>query len=59
VRLLIGTATRKGGIRDAEIALLKQRLPDLEIELVPAAGHFAFEEQPQIVAAAILRAARS
>jgi pimeloyl-ACP methyl ester carboxylesterase len=59
VRLLIGTATREGGIRAAEIALLKQRLPDLEVERVPAAGHFAFEEQPQIVAAAILRAARS
>jgi pimeloyl-ACP methyl ester carboxylesterase len=59
VRLLIGTATREGGIRDHEIALLKQRLPDLQIQHVPAAGHFAFEEQPQIVSDAILRAARS
>jgi pimeloyl-ACP methyl ester carboxylesterase len=59
VRLLIGTATREGGIREPELALLKQRLPDLLIEQVPAAGHFAFEEQPQVVTAAILRAARS
>jgi pimeloyl-ACP methyl ester carboxylesterase len=59
VRLLIGTATREGGIRDHEVTLLRQRLPDFQIQHVPAAGHFAFEEQPQVVTEAILRAVRS
>ena len=59
VRLLIGTATREGGIRDAEIVLLQRRLPSLQIERVAAAGHFVFEEQPQAVVDAVIAAARS
>jgi len=59
VRLLIGTATREGGIRDAEIVLLQQRLPSLQIERVAAAGHFVFEEQPQAVVDAVIAAGRS
>lgn len=54
VRLVIGTATREGGISDAEIALLQERLPDFSVDRVEAAGHFVFEEDPQAVVAAVL-----
>ena len=54
VRLVIGTATREGGISDAEIALLQERLPDFSIDRVEGAGHFVFEEHPQAVVAAVL-----
>jgi len=59
VRLLIGTATREGGISDAEIALLQQQLRHFSIERVAAAGHFVFEEQPQAVVDAVIVAVRS
>lgn len=54
VRLVIGTATREGGISDAEIALLQERLPHFSIDRVEGAGHFVFEEEPQAVVAAVL-----
>ena len=57
VRLVIGTATREGGISEAEIALLQERLPSFTVDRVAAAGHFVFEEQPQAVVAAVLSVA--
>ncbi len=59
VRLVIGTATRGGRISDAETALLQERLPQLSIDRVEAAGHFVFEEQPQAVVAAVQSVARA
>jgi len=59
VRLVIGTATRQGGISDAEVALLQERLPRFSIDRVEGAGHFVFEEQPQAVVAAVLGVAAS
>jgi pimeloyl-ACP methyl ester carboxylesterase len=58
VRLVIGTATREGGISDAEIAVLQERLPHFSVDEVDAAGHFVFEEKPEAVVAAVKSVAR-
>ena len=59
VRLVIGTATREGGISEAEIAQLRGSLPSFAVETVPDAGHFVFEEKPLAVVAAVARAVGS
>jgi pimeloyl-ACP methyl ester carboxylesterase len=59
VRLVIGTATREGGISEAEVEQLKQSLPFFAVETVPDAGHFVFEEQPLTVVAAVERTVMS
>jgi pimeloyl-ACP methyl ester carboxylesterase len=59
VRLVIGTATRGGRISDDETALLQEQLPHFSIDRVEAAGHFVFEEQPQVVVAAVQSVARA
>ena len=56
VLLVIGTATRAGGISEAEMTLLAERLPNFSAETVASAGHFVFEEQPQAVVTAVGRA---
>jgi 2-hydroxy-6-oxonona-2,4-dienedioate hydrolase len=53
VRLVMGTATRKGGISEEEIGILQAGLASFSIERVPEAGHFVFEEAPQKVVAAV------
>jgi pimeloyl-ACP methyl ester carboxylesterase len=53
VRLVVGTATRKGGVSEAEIRILMERVPSFAIDRVPQAGHFVFEEAPQAVLAAV------
>jgi pimeloyl-ACP methyl ester carboxylesterase len=53
VRLVIGTATREGGISEDEIAQLRRGLPSFEVETVPGAGNFVFEERPLAVVAAV------
>jgi pimeloyl-ACP methyl ester carboxylesterase len=53
VRLVLGTAVRKGGVSEEEIHILEDRVPTFAIDRVPAAGHFVFEEQPQAVLAAV------
>ncbi len=57
VRLVVGTAPHEGGISEAEIALLRERLPDLAIDRVDGAGNFVFEEKPEAVVAAVESAA--
>ena len=59
VRLVVGTATRQGGISEAEIDLLRERLVSFAVETVPDAGNFVFEEKPLAVVAAVERAAGS
>ena len=59
VRLVMGTATRAGGINEAEIDLLRERLASFAVETVPDAGNFVFEEKPLAVVAAVERAAGS
>ena len=53
VRLVIGTATREGGISEAEVEQLRRSLPSFAVDTVPGAGHFVFEEQPLAVVAAV------
>lgn len=53
VRLVIGTATREGGISDAEVEQLRRSLPSFAVDAVPDAGHFVFEEKPLAVVAAV------
>jgi pimeloyl-ACP methyl ester carboxylesterase len=59
VRLVIGEATRTGGVSDAEIELLAQGLACFSIDRVRNAGHFVFEEEPEAVVAAVERAVAS
>lgn len=53
VRLVIGTATREGGVSEAEMALMSERLPFFSIDRVSEAGHFVFEEDPEAVVGAV------
>ena len=53
VRLVLGTATRKGGVSEEEIGILQAGLATFSIDRVPSAGHFVFEEAPQAVVAAV------
>ena len=55
VLLVIGMATRAGGISEAETALLAERLPSFSVLRVASAGHFVFEEEPQVVIGAVGR----
>jgi len=59
VRLVMGTATREGGISESEIKLLRERLVSFAVDTVPDAGNFVFEEKPLAVVAAVERAADS
>lgn len=59
VRLVIGTATRAGGISEAETTLLADGLRSFHIDRVHDAGHFVFEENPEAVVAAVGRALAS
>jgi pimeloyl-ACP methyl ester carboxylesterase len=56
VRLVIGEATRTGGLNAADIDLLATRLPAFAVDRVPRAGYFVFEEEPAAVLRAIERA---
>jgi pimeloyl-ACP methyl ester carboxylesterase len=56
VRLVVGTATREGGISEAEIELLRERLGTFAVDTVPDAGNFVYEERPLAVVAAVERA---
>jgi 4,5:9,10-diseco-3-hydroxy-5,9,17-trioxoandrosta-1(10),2-diene-4-oate hydrolase len=56
VRLVMGTATREGGVSEAEIELLRERLASFAVETVPDAGNFVYEEKPLAVVAAVERA---
>jgi pimeloyl-ACP methyl ester carboxylesterase len=53
VRLLIGLAEHKGGIKGEEIQLLTSRLPDFEIVRIAGAGLFLHEERPDLVLDAV------
>ena len=54
VRLLIGSANRRGGIESAETALLRERIPDFATDSVADSGVYVHEEQPEVVVSAIL-----
>ncbi|MEN8005931.1 MAG: alpha/beta hydrolase [Candidatus Krumholzibacteriota bacterium] len=53
VLLLTGEAPHSGAVSAGEIDILRTGLAHFSRQPVPGAGHFIFEEQPDIVAAAI------
>jgi pimeloyl-ACP methyl ester carboxylesterase len=55
VLLLVGGAPHDAGPRAAEIALLAQRLETFALDSVPGAGHFLYEERPDVVVSAVQR----
>ena len=57
VLLLNGGADHAGGLSVAEQDLLARGLPDFQTRTVPGAGHFIFEEQPGVVAEALIQLA--
>lgn len=54
VLLLLGGADHEGGPDDSAVALLRERLPDLQVAGFPGGGHYLFEEDPAGVVRAIL-----
>jgi len=57
VRLMIGGTRHEGDVGATEVALLRRTLPHFNVDSVPGAGHFLYEEQPLAVVAAVRRAA--
>jgi len=53
VRLLLGGVSHKGGVPQAEVDRLAVSVADFELIVVDGAGHFVFEERPDVVAAAV------
>ena len=56
VYLLLGGADHKGSVQPDEVALLEEEVTDVTVATVEGAGHFIFEEQPDVVVEAIVRA---
>jgi len=56
VVLLLGGARHDGGPPPAELALLARSLPAFTVDTLAGAGHFLYEEQPQTVVAAVVKA---
>ena len=57
VRLLLGTAPHASAVKDDELALMEDRLPDFTVEHVAGSGQFIHEEQPAAVLDAFTRLA--
>ena len=53
VFLLLGGAPHDAGPRAADIAVLTQQLGTFATETVPGAGHFLYEERPDVVVSAV------
>ena len=53
VLLLAGQAPHSGSVTDDEIDILREGLSRFSFQPVPDAGHFIFEEQPDVVITAI------
>jgi len=54
VLLLLGGAPHAGSLPPAEVAVLQNALADFEVHTVPGAGHFIFEEQPEVVVRSLI-----
>jgi pimeloyl-ACP methyl ester carboxylesterase len=50
VRLVVGTAPHAGGVDEAQVRLMRDRLPEFAVDSIPGAGQYLFEEQPEVVA---------
>ena len=57
VRLLLGTAPHASAVKEDEVALMGERLPNFSVEHVPGSGQFIHEEQPGVVLEAFTRLA--
>ena len=55
VLLLVGGAPHDAGPRASDIAVLAERLGTFAMDTVPGAGHFLYEERPDVVVAAVDR----
>jgi pimeloyl-ACP methyl ester carboxylesterase len=55
VLLLVGGAPHDAGPRMAEIAVLAERIGTFAMDTVPGAGHFLYEERPDVVVSAVER----
>jgi pimeloyl-ACP methyl ester carboxylesterase len=55
VVLVLGEARHQGGPAPQEVELLRHTLPSFDIDSVPGAGHYIFEEQPSAVVNAVLQ----
>ena len=55
VVVLLGATEHRSGPSSDDVAVLRERMPNVTIELVTRAGHFIQEENPGAVAAAIER----
>ena len=55
VRMLIGDAPHDGGAPPEEQELLRRSIRNFTVDHVPGAGHYIFEERPDMVAAALQR----
>jgi pimeloyl-ACP methyl ester carboxylesterase len=53
VVVLLGTAPHVGALTSDDIETLRKGLRDVKFREVPGAGHFIYEEQPQVVAEAV------
>jgi pimeloyl-ACP methyl ester carboxylesterase len=53
VLLLAGQAPHSGSVTNDEIDILREGLARFSVQPVPDAGHFIFEEQPEVVITAI------
>jgi pimeloyl-ACP methyl ester carboxylesterase len=58
VRLLVGAGSPDGGPDPADIELLSKSVASFEVERVPGAGHYIFEEAPAAVVAAVVDVAK-
>ena len=53
VLVLLGAAPHEAELTSEDIEVLRQGLAHVEFREVPGAGHFIYEEQPQVVAEAV------
>jgi pimeloyl-ACP methyl ester carboxylesterase len=54
VLVLIGAAEHDGALKEEDIAILRDGLPDVTFRSVAGAGHFIYEEQPETTVAALV-----
>ena len=54
VHLVVGGARHDGDVSADEVVLLERTLPHFELDSVPGAGHFLYEERPDAVLAVML-----
>ncbi len=55
VRLMVGGAPHDGDVGGGEVELLRRTLRSFAVDTVPGAGHFLYEERPQVVVADVER----